>query len=63
MIPGVDFAACYQRRQVVTLEDGLAINVLSYDDLVASKMAGARPRDIADVDELRKVHRRGAGQR
>lgn len=54
-IPGVSFAACYQRRQTVTLDDGLAISVLSYDDLVSSKLASARPKDLADVDELKKA--------
>ncbi|MFB3891099.1 MAG: DUF6036 family nucleotidyltransferase [Phycisphaerae bacterium] len=58
MIPGVDFDSCYQRRDIVTLEDGLVVNVLSYSDLIASKLAGARPKDLADVDELEKIHRR-----
>lgn len=59
-IPGVDFDACYGRRQVVTLDEALTVNVLSYDDLIASKLASARPKDLGDVDELKSIHRRDA---
>jgi hypothetical protein len=34
---------------------GLKANFISARDLIASKLASGRPRDLADVDELRKA--------
>lgn len=53
-IPGVDFDACYARRQTVLLDEGIPIQIISYEDLVAAKIAAGRPKDVADVDELRR---------
>lgn len=56
-IPGVDFDAAWARRveMVVDTATGLKGNVISADDLIASKLASGRPRDLADVDEIRKA--------
>jgi hypothetical protein len=54
-IPGVDFDAAWERRveTVVDKTTGLKANFISADDLIASKLASGRPRDLADVDDIR----------
>ncbi|MGA9867006.1 MAG: DUF6036 family nucleotidyltransferase [Acetobacteraceae bacterium] len=56
-IPGVDFDAAWKRRieAVVDPASGLKASFISADDLVAAKLATARPQDIADVDAIRKA--------
>ena len=56
-IPGVDFDTAWPRRveAVIELASELKANFISRDDLVAAKLASGRPRDLADVDELRKA--------
>lgn len=56
-IPGVDFDAAWKRRvvDVVDAASGLKASFISADDLIAAKLAAARPQDIADVDAIRKA--------
>ncbi len=56
-IPGVDFDAAWQRRvrDLIDPTSGLTANFISADDLIAAKLAGGRPQDIADVDAIRKA--------
>ena len=54
-IPGVDFDAAWEHRveAIVDESTGLKATFISRDDLIASKLASGRLRDLADVDELR----------
>jgi hypothetical protein len=56
-IPGVDFDAAWERRveTVVDPATGLKANVISAQDLIASKLASGRARDLTDVEDLRKA--------
>jgi hypothetical protein len=56
-IPGVDFDAAWERRveTVVDTPTGLKANFISADDLIASKLASGRARDLADVEDIRKA--------
>jgi Nucleotidyl transferase of unknown function (DUF2204) len=56
-IPGVDFDAAWERRieTVIDIATGQTANFISADDLIASKLASGRPRDLADVDDIRKT--------
>jgi len=56
-IPGVDFDAAWERRveTVIDTATGLKANFISAEDLIASKLASGRPRDLADVDDIRKA--------
>jgi len=56
-IPGVDFDAAWERRveTVVDTTTGLKANFISVDDLIASKLASGRARDLADVEDIRKA--------
>ncbi|SPF56151.1 conserved hypothetical protein [Candidatus Sulfopaludibacter sp. SbA4] len=56
-IPGVDFDAAWERRveTVVDTTTGLKANFISADDLIASKLASGRARDLADVEDIRKA--------
>jgi hypothetical protein len=56
-LPGVDFDAAWERRVEVVIDpvSGLTANFISAEDLIASKLASGRPRDLADVDEIRKA--------
>jgi hypothetical protein len=67
-ILGVDFDGAWERRVeiVVDTDSGLKANFISADDLIASKLASARPQDLADADAIRKARevkaRRPEGQ-
>lgn len=54
-IEGVDFDAAWLRRVEMTVEEGLIAPYLSIDDLMHNKSAVGRPKDLADVAELRKM--------
>jgi hypothetical protein len=50
-VPGGDFSAC-RARQVRTSWDGVAVSVISKDDLIAIKRASGRAQDLVDVEVL-----------
>ena len=52
-IGGVEFEAAWPRRLTVELW-GLRVPVIGKIDLIESKRATGRPRDLADVDELER---------
>ncbi len=54
-IPGVDFDAAWTRRVGVVIDAGAGLSAPfnSRDDLIAAKLASARPQDIADVSAMR----------
>ena len=56
-IPGVDFDAAWERRieTVIDSNTGLIAFFISSEDLIASKIASGRNRDLADVEEIRKA--------
>ena len=56
-VPGVDFGAAWERRVEAVIDEatGLKAYFISADDLIASKLAAGRPRDLADVDEIEKA--------
>ncbi len=55
-IDGVDFDAAWARRieGVIDPQSGLTGFFISKDDLIASKLAAGRMRDLADVEEIRE---------
>jgi hypothetical protein len=56
-IPGVDFENAWQRRTDIEIdpETGLKASVISRRDLIAAKLAAARPQDMIDVAALRQA--------
>ncbi len=44
---------CYARRTVADI-DGVEVNVLSLDDLIANKRACGRAKDLDDIEHLAK---------
>lgn len=54
-IPGINFDAAWERRVegVIDPESGLKAFFISRDDLIASKLASGRTRDLADVEDIR----------
>ncbi len=48
---GVDFEGCFERRNVVEL-DGIRVPLISLEDLKQNKLASARAKDIADLNNL-----------
>ena len=56
-IPGVSFEEAYQKA-TVGLVEGVPVRFLSREDLITNKLAAGRPRDLGDVDELRKFARK-----
>ena len=50
-IDGVQFDACYPRRQTVVL-GGLALPIIHIDDFKANKRASGRTKDLADLESL-----------
>jgi len=59
-IPGVAFAPSYGRRAQVTVA-GMAVAVLSIDDLIAAKRAAGRPQDLLDAEALVAARARDGG--
>jgi|WetSurMetagenome_2_1015567.scaffolds.fasta_scaffold1089238_1 hypothetical protein len=56
-IDGVDFDAAWERRVegVIDPQGGLTGYFISKEDLIASKLAAGRLRDLADVEEIREA--------
>ena len=51
---GISFESCYKRKKVVKL-DGLSVKFISKADLMKSKAAANRPKDLADLTELKRI--------
>ncbi len=56
-IDGVDFDEAWERRVegIIDQKTGLTAFFISKSDLIASKIAAARLRDLADVEEIREA--------
>lgn len=56
-IDGVDFDAASERRVegLIDTESALMAFFISKEDLIASKLAAGRLRDLADVEEIREA--------
>lgn len=50
-IPGIDFGACYDRRDLVEI-GRMMVPFISLEDLKINKRASARPKDLQDLEEL-----------
>jgi hypothetical protein len=48
-----DFAVAYARRMTAEI-DGLIVNLISLEDLIANKKASGRLKDLADIEQLTK---------
>lgn len=53
---GVDWGGAWARR-VKTDYGGVPVGLLAIDDLIASKRAAGRPRDLADVSTLEQLRK------
>jgi hypothetical protein len=54
-VKGVELNAAGKSRIVVTVdaETGLIANFISWEDLIAARLAAGRPKDLGDVDAIR----------
>ena len=52
-VKGLNFDEAYINSQIHTIED-LNIRVIQYEDLIKAKQASGRPRDIDDIEKLKK---------
>ena len=50
-ISGVEFSACFARRERVALGD-VTVNLISLADLKANKLAAGRHKDLDDLEHL-----------
>ena len=50
-IPGVEFADCFPKRTQVNIE-GVDVNFIDRENLIANKKASGRHQDLADVENL-----------
>ena len=59
-IPGVQFETCWPKRVEVLLDaqGALFANVISAEDLIASKIASGREQDLADVQAIRRAQQK-----
>ena len=55
-IEGITFESAYPNAKTIVV-DGLHIPVLSIEDLIKSKKASGRHRDLADVEALEKIEK------
>ena len=53
-IPGVSFRACWRNRRTLDI-GGTKANFLSLNDLLAAKLAAARPQDLVDAAKLKRA--------
>ena len=62
-VDGVDFDAAWERRieDLVDPASGEKAFFISREDLIASKIAAGRLRDLADVEEIREASQHGKG--
>ena len=51
-IPGVEFDACWEKKQSFDLGNGILANYLGLQDLIAAKLAAGRHIDLADAEKL-----------
>jgi predicted nucleotidyltransferase len=51
---GIDFESCYKRKKVLKM-DGVSVKLISKNDLIKSKLAANREKDLADVVELKRI--------
>jgi len=56
-IDGVDFDAAWERRVEATIDPATKLTgiFICKEDLIASKLAAGRTRDLADVEEIREA--------
>jgi predicted nucleotidyltransferase len=59
-VDGVAFAEAYARRETVDW-DGVRVSLIGFDDLIASKKAAGRERDLRDVKLLESARRKKHG--
>ena len=52
-VKGLNFDNAYINSQIYALED-LNIRVIGYDDLIKAKQTSGRPRDLDDIEKLKK---------
>lgn len=60
--PGRTFDECYQYREIVTRKlwhsgETFTYDVISFEDLINSKIKAGRPKDLYDIMELRRIRR------
>jgi hypothetical protein len=48
---GIDFETCYKSREQ-TIIDNITVNIIDLENLIKTKKASKRTRDLADVEEL-----------
>lgn len=56
-ISGIDFQAAWKRRVSREIGDGLVVEFISRDDLLAAKLSSGRPEDLADVAALQAAQK------
>jgi len=54
-LKGVDNTTIFEGAQTVEI-DGVAVRIISLEDLLRVKRSSDRPRDLADADELAKIN-------
>jgi len=56
-IKGIEFDDAWQKRVEIVIDAkvGLTAFMISREDLITSKLAAARPQDLADVEAIRKA--------
>lgn len=52
-----NFTKSFTNKDTVSLQ-GVDIHFICMDDLLADKLAGKRPKDLQDIEELKKLNRR-----
>lgn len=54
-LKGVENARIFDGAEMVEI-DGVAVTIISLEDLLRAKRSSDRPRDLADADELAKIN-------
>jgi hypothetical protein len=59
-VPGATTYAAMRTRALTTDLDGIAVHIVSVDDLIRMKQTAGRPSDLEDIEALTAVARREA---
>jgi hypothetical protein len=54
----ISFEKAFENSRKVITDEGLEWQVLSLEVLIQSKIRSGRPKDLLDVQELKRIHKK-----
>jgi hypothetical protein len=51
----IDFDEAFMKKQTISIEEGITVDLISLDDLIVLKNISGRPRDLEDIKHLKRI--------